>query len=78
MLGDTVLVLTEPGNKLLSVQLPGASSIQPIKEELQLLCAAWEILLLQLLRIKEIRKKKKNIQSSGSQWSHPLPACLSE
>lgn len=78
MLGDTVLVLTEPGNKLLSVQLPGASSIQPIKEELQLLCAAWEILLLQLLGIKEIRKKKKNIQSSGSQWSHPLPACLSE
>lgn len=78
MLGDTVLVLTEPSNKLLSVQLPGASSIQPIKEELQLLCAAWEIILLQLLRIKEIRKKKKNIQSSGSQWSHPLPACLSE
>lgn len=58
MLGGTVLVLTEPGNELLSVQLPSASSIQPIKEELQLLCAAWEILLLQLLRIKEIRKKK--------------------
>lgn len=70
MLGDTVLVLTEPGNKLLSVQLPGASSIQPIKEELQLLCAAWEILLLQLLRIKEIRKKKTT--SSHQDPSGPI------
>lgn len=42
--------LTEPSSELLSSQLPGASSIHPIKEQLQLLCAARDNLLLQLLR----------------------------
>lgn len=44
-----MLALTEPSSELLNAQLPGASSIQPIKEQLQLLCAARDNLLLQFL-----------------------------
>lgn len=48
--------LTESKSEFLSSQLPGAGSIQPIEDELQLLPAAWEIFLLQLLRTKQISR----------------------
>lgn len=58
-----MLALTEPSSELLNAQLPGASSIQPIKEQLQLLCAARDNLLLQFLTtnhrtIKQLCRKE--------------------
>lgn len=75
--------LTEPGSELLSAQPPGASSIQPIEDELQLLRAAREILLLQFLKAKQIRREKPphhpatSVAFDPRRHPHHLPACPS-
>lgn len=79
--GVTVPALTEPSSELLSSQLPGASSIHPIKEQLQLLCAARDNLLLQLLRTNHTTIGQlgwKEPYNPPYPQRHPLPACLHE
>lgn len=55
--GSARAALTEPGRELLCAQAPGASGIQPIKHQLQLLPAARQTFLLQALKPKQIRGK---------------------